>query len=88
MSKADVSKSIQALHAEIDRLNTADVAVKEKLLALINDVERHLDEPDEPVTQQSNIKTLPLLIEQFEADHPKITDTLGQLLNTLSGMGI
>ncbi|MGD1863593.1 MAG: DUF4404 family protein [Phormidesmis sp.] len=31
---------------------------------------------------------MPTLIEQFEAEHPKVTDTLSRLLNTLSGMGI
>lgn len=107
MSKEEAKKSIAALHLEIDKLDTPDSAVKEKLLALINDVEKQLQAPDletgraGQITDQpsktlaeaaslreANLQTLPFLIEQFESDHPKVTDTLGQLLNTLSGMGI
>ena len=88
MSKEDVNKSIAALHTEIDKLNTPDNAVKEKLLALIQDVEKQLQEPEKAEHKEANLKTLPGLIEQFESDHPQVTDTLGRLLNTLSGMGI
>ena len=88
MSKADVNQSIAALHAEIDKLDTPDKAVKEKLLALIRDVEKQLQEPDKEEHKEANLQTLPGLIEQFESDHPRVADTLGSLLNTLSGMGI
>ena len=88
MSKADIQKSIAALHAEIDRLETADSTVKEKLLALIGDVEKQLDTPEGPQANSAAVKSLPSLIEQFESDHPQVTDTLGRLLNTLSSMGI
>ncbi|MEO0519763.1 MAG: DUF4404 family protein [Cyanobacteria bacterium P01_A01_bin.116] len=88
MSKEDINKSLEALHAEIGKLDTPDSAVKDKLLALIADVEAQMQNPD--ATEQAGAATqkLPALIEQFEADHPKVTDTLGRLLTTLSGMGI
>lgn len=88
MSKEDIAQSIQALHNEIDQLTTADVTVKEKLLALINDVETQMDKPDSAEKKKANLQQLPVLIEQFEADHPKVTASLGRLLNTLSSMGI
>ncbi|MEL6490911.1 MAG: DUF4404 family protein [Cyanobacteria bacterium J06555_13] len=88
MSTEDVSQSIEALHAEINRLDTPDAAVKEKLLALITDVEKQLEDPESEEHKNANLQTLPTLIEQFESDHPKVTSTLSRLLNTLSGMGI
>ena len=86
MSQADIEKSIEALHAEIEQLETPDV--KDKLLALISDVEKLLQNPDSEAHKVAATQKLPALIEQFEADHPKVTDTLGRLLTTLSGMGI
>ena len=88
MSKEDVNQSIKALHAEIDRLDTPDTAVREKLLALISDVEKQMQDPQSAEHKEANLQTLPALIEQFESDHPKVTTTLGKLLNTLSSMGI
>ncbi len=88
MSQADLQKSLDALHAEIGKLETPDAAVKDKLLALIDDVEKQVQNPDGSEHAKVASQKLPDLIEQFEADHPKVTDTLGQLLNTLSGMGI
>ena len=88
MSQEEVGKSIQALHAEIDRLSSTDVAVKEKLLALIQDVEAQLENPPDQETRDKTVQHLPTLIEQFEVEHPKVTASLGRLLNTLSSIGI
>ncbi|MEO0770367.1 MAG: DUF4404 family protein [Cyanobacteria bacterium J06649_4] len=88
MSKADIQQSIAALHTEIERLDTLDGAVKEKLLALISEVEEQMENPDGAPSDSTAVQSLPGLIEQFEADHPKVTENLGRLLNTLSSMGI
>ncbi|MEL6601881.1 MAG: DUF4404 family protein [Cyanobacteria bacterium J06614_10] len=88
MSKEDIRQSIAALHAEIDRLDTPDTTVKEKLVSLIESVEKQLQEPENAGHKASALNSLPNLIEQLEADHPKVTDTLGRLLTTLSGMGV
>ncbi len=88
MSKEEVNQSIEALHAEIAQLDTPDTAVREKLLALISDVEKQMQDPDSVAHKEANLQNLPSLIEQFESEHPKVTTTLGRLLNTLSSLGI
>jgi HEAT repeat protein len=88
MSKEDVNKSLEALHIEIDKLETPDATVKEKLLSLINDIEKQLQNPDSADHKGAAVAKLPTLIEQFESDHPQLTGTLGRLLTTLSGMGV
>lgn len=88
MSKEAINQSIEALHAEINQLNTPDSDVKEKLLSLISEVEKQMQNPENTEHKNANLQTLPTLIEQFEAEHPKVTDTLSRLLTTLSGMGI
>lgn len=88
MSKEEINQSIEALHAEIAQLDTPDAAIKEKLLALISDVEKQVENPDSLEHKEANLQNLPTLIEQFESEHPKVTTTLGRLLNTLSSLGI
>ena len=88
MSKEEIGKSLQALHAEIDQLSETDVTAKQKLLALIHEVETQMEQPQDKETHARTVQGLPSLIEQFEADHPKVTDSLGRLLNTLSSIGI
>lgn len=91
MSQADLAQSLAALHTEIDKLEATDSAVKEKLLALIDDVEKQMQAADDPLSGSSEPKAtqkLPELIEQFELEHPQITNSLNRLLTTLSGMGI
>ena len=88
MSQEEIGKSIQALHTEIDQLSDTDVTVKEKLLALIHEVEAQLENPQASETHAKTVQRLPNLIEQFEAEHPKVTANLSRLLNTLSGMGV
>ena len=45
MSKEEIGKSIEALHAEIEQLDTPNTAVKEKLLALIEGMEKQIQDP-------------------------------------------
>lgn len=86
MSKPNIQKSIELLRNEITQLSEADVSVQTKLLALIEDMERQLEGSQSTPTEAS--QKIPALIEQFESDHPKITNALGDLLTTLSSMGV
>ncbi|MGB7250358.1 MAG: DUF4404 family protein [Phormidesmis sp.] len=86
MSQEDVNKSLESLHTEI--LNTPDETIKARLLSLIEDVEKQMQNPPGSQHQGEAVDNLPSLIEQFEVEHPQVTDTLSRLLTTLSGMGI
>lgn len=88
MSESEINQSLEALHTEISKLQGPDTEVKETLLALIKDVEKQLQDPGSSEHKAATVQKLPTLIEQFEADHPQVTNTLGRLLTTLSGMGI
>ena len=86
MSSSDIEKSIASLRSEIAKLSESDVDVQTKLLALIEDMERQVEGAASPSSEASHNVTA--LIEQFESDHPKITNALGELLTTLSSMGV
>lgn len=87
MSKVNVQKSIESLRNEVAHLGEADVSVQTKMLALIEELEQQMNDPHESARADS-LQKIPTLIEQFESDHPKLTNTLGNLLATLSSMGV
>ena len=86
MSSSEIENSIASLRSEVAKLSESDVDVKTKLLALIEDMERHVESASSPSSEASRDVTA--LIEQFESDHPKVTNALGELLTTLSSMGV
>lgn len=71
-------ENIQNLKAEIKSLNL-DTEHQAKLDELVNQLEA------EP---QGVSLDIPHLIERFEAEHPALTNTLNQIMVTLSNMGI
>ena len=86
MSSSEIENSIASLRSEVAKLSESDVDVKTKLLALIEDMERHVENASSPSSEAS--RNVTALIEQFESDHPKVTNALGELLTTLSSMGV
>jgi hypothetical protein len=88
MNRADLRKSVDALHAELDQIATLDPTAKDRMAHLIEDIERQIEDPETLEHGQNAKQKLPTLIEQFEADHPNVTENLNRLLLTLSGMGI
>lgn len=88
MSKEDILKSLQVLRTELANLESADPQASGRLTRLIQDIERQVDNPQSKEHRETLVQNLPVLIEQFEVDHPQMTDTLNQILVTLSGMGI
>ena len=86
IQQSNIQQSIESLRNEVAKLSETDVSVQTKLLSLIEDMERQIESP-EPSHAESSQK-IPALIEQFESDHPKITNALGDLLTTLSSMGV
>jgi len=86
VSKSNIQQSIESLRNEVAQLSETEVSVQTKLLALIESLEKQLEAP-QPSHAESSQK-IPALIEQFESDHPKITRALGELLTTLSSMGV
>lgn len=88
MSKEELRQSLDALHTELNQVTTIDAAIKGRMEHLIEDIERQLEEPDSLEHGRNAQQKLPTLIEQFEADHPKLTERLNGLMVTLSGMGV
>ncbi|MEM6450412.1 MAG: DUF4404 family protein [Cyanobacteria bacterium P01_D01_bin.105] len=83
---ANVQQAIESLRREITQLSETDTSVQTKLLAMIEDLEKQLESPQSSGSEATH--KVATLVEQFESDHPKITNALGDLLTTLSSMGV
>ena len=87
MSIEKISASLDLLRAEIANLKVDDAASRDRLNALVSELENQLIEPDRmgAVLVDESVKEL---IKHFEVEHPRITGILNDLMVTLSGMGI
>jgi hypothetical protein len=87
MSKETLMKDLEKLRSEINQISDDNPEARDKLIALINDLEKRLegetDEDDENLLE--NIRDH---ISRFEMEHPRTTAILNDIMVTLSNMGI
>ena len=87
MSHEKIHAAIDALRAEISKLDVDDSVSRERLDRLVGELQQQIDAGDDasPVVLEGSVTEL---IEQFEVEPPRITAVLKHLMITLSGMGI
>ena len=86
MKEHQLHEELQKLRAEINELSADDHESREKLNQLINNIEAKLENPDEE--NDGLIDHVKDAIEHFEAEHPRATAILNDIMVTLSNMGI
>lgn len=88
MSDEKLRQSLDELRSELQRLESEEAQVRERLNALISGVETRLDTPDDTALSQSLTQDLRQSISQFEVSHPRATAILNEIMVTLGNMGI
>lgn len=88
MSDEKLRESLQELRSELERLETEEAQVRERLDALIAGVETQLEKPGDVTHHQSLVEDLRQSISQFEVSHPRATAILNEIMVTLGNMGI
>ena len=88
MSDEKLRKSLDELRSELERLEAEEAQVRERLNALIADVETQIDSPGDAEQGQSLVQDLRRSISEFEVSHPRATAILNQIMVTLGNMGI
>ncbi len=88
MGTEEIQASLASLQREVESLDAADSATRERLTQLIADVQKQLDSDDENEPAGSTSDHVASLIEQFEVEHPRITETLNRILTILGESGI
>ncbi len=87
MPQTELRESLEKLRREIERLDPGDRQSKERLNALIVDLELKLSQP-ESQHHDNLIDNVREGIEHFEVEHPRITYILNHIMVTLGNMGI
>jgi len=88
MPDKQLRQSLNELRSELERLETEEAQVRERLDALISGVETRLDEPEDPDQHQTLVEDVRQSITQLEVSHPRTTAILNEIMVTLSNMGI
>lgn len=90
MDKPQLQSLLESLHRELASLDKVDDRTKQLLAQVTEDVRDVLDRdeqvPAEDVAaSQDNVRSV---IQEFEAEHPKLAETLGRLADGLANLGI
>ncbi len=85
MDQDELRLTLADLRAQRDALSPESPA-REPLEKLITRLEQHLEDPESD--REGLLEGLKHSVQQFEAEHPKLTLTLNQIMMKLSAMGI
>ena len=88
MSKMELQKSLDALRIEVDDMGPEHSDTQKRFQDVIADLEEQIDDIQDEEVRESMMRGLPRLIDQFEEEHPSITEALNRIMTTLSNMGI
>ena len=88
MTRDEWQQTLADLRAEADTLPPDDVQGRARLERHIAAVEQHLDNPDDAEHKATVLNDLSGSAQHFEAEHPRLTLALNQLMMQLSSMGI
>ncbi|HEU0295062.1 MAG TPA: DUF4404 family protein [Anaerolineales bacterium] len=87
MEENDLTNLLKQLRAELANIKVVDQQGRELLRGLNADI-RNLLERSEDDSDDSLLERLQDSIDYFEATHPRLTQALSQLLNSLNNAGI
>ena len=87
MQENDLTNLLKQLRAELANIKVVDQQGRELLRGLNADI-RNLLERSEDDSDDSLLERLQDSIDYFEATHPRLTQALSQLLNSLNNAGI
>jgi len=91
MNKESLRASIEGLRAELERPELkggAAAPTRERLRALLNQLEEALADEDEEAPHESVVDSVRDAIEQLESEHPRATSLLHRIMVSLGSSGI
>lgn len=90
MDKLDLQSLLESLHRELASLDKVDDRTKQLLSQVTEDVQKVLErDEDSPVEDDAgSSENVRSAIREFEAEHPKLAETLGRLADGLANLGI
>ena len=85
MDHERLRESLEHLRSVINHTDVSDPQSKAKLNALISDIERKLENPQDTEHHESLVRSVKESIGHFEVMHPRATDILNQVMTSLGG---
>ena len=85
---AKLQAELRALRAELDRSVALDSAARPRIERLLRDLESQLEETGEAGARQDLLGGLRSAVQHFEAEHPRATAIMNDIMVVLSNMGI
>jgi len=88
MAMKKLEKDLEKLRHQLKDIETDDPQARDRLEQHVNDIEKKLENPDDEQHHHDLVEGLKESIARFEADHPRATAILNDIMVTLSNMGI
>ena len=90
MAQRELLDAIQSLQAELAEVDRIDPKTQAALGKVTDELQRLLDPADATTTDdvETSSEGVRGYLMEFEADHPRLAETLGRLADGLANMGI
>ncbi len=81
-------QSVTKLKNQVEQLDDSKGEIKKTMNALIDDLQHQIEHPEDNDHLQKLNAKVPEFIAKFELEHPKLAETLNEIMVILSNMGI
>ncbi len=90
MPKEQLSKRIEELLGELEQVEAADQAARERLANVLHEIRQVIGEAGERASdaEESLLERLNDATRHFEESHPTLTAMVGRVADSLSNLGI
>ena len=90
MPKAQLNERIQELLSELEQVEAADQAARERLTSVLSDIREAIAEGGEETSDENEslLERLNEATRHFEESHPTLTAMVGRVAESLSNLGI
>jgi len=88
MSHDELHALVQQLKSEIAGLRSDDDEARERLQALVSDLDRRIDDEDDGAEDEALMASLRESVDRFEVEHPRATGIINNILVMLGNIGI
>jgi len=90
MPKAQLNERIEELLGELEQVEAADQAARERLTNVLDEIRQAIEEVGEQAanSEESLLERLNEAARHFRESHPTLTAMVGRVADSLSNLGI
>jgi hypothetical protein len=88
MNDLKLQEDLKKLRREVQEIAAGDDEARQQLDLLISDIEKRIQMPADANGHKNLLQGIRDAIGQLEAEHPRVTGILNDIMTTLGNMGI